>query len=273
MKRIAITGIFIAILLQANGQEARRVVSLAASITKNLYLLDAGDHLVGCTRYCVTGPASSIPVVADAVSVNMERVALLRPDVVLASGLTHPRIVSGLERMGIKVVRLGQPKDFDEICLQLEQLGELTGTLDRARAINRACRERLEVVEKRVAARKGEARPRVFFQVGADPLFTALAGTFMHDYITRAGGENIAARLDNGIVSREFVLLSAPDVILITAMGIAGDEQVKKWRAITSLPATRSGRVYLIDDTICSPTPVTFTEGVEEIARLVHSLP
>jgi iron complex transport system substrate-binding protein len=269
MKRIVITGILLALLLPAGGQEARRVVSLAASITKNLCLLGARDRLVGCTRYCDPGAGDSIPVVADALSVNMERVALLRPDVVLVSGLTHPRVVSGLERLNLKVTRLGQPRDFDEICRQLEELGAITGQRDRAAAINSACRARLAAVDTLVAAR-GEPRPRVFFQIGAAPLFTALRGTFMHDYITRAGGENIAAALDNGIVSREFVLLEAPDVILITAMGTASDEQARAWRKSTSLPAVRHRRVFLLDDEICSPTPVTFVEAVEEIARLIQ---
>lgn len=258
-------------LLAASGQEARRVVSLAASITKNIYLLGAGERLVGCTRYCATDPADSVAVVADAVSVNMERVVLLRPDIVLLSGLTHPRIVEGLERAGLKTRRLDQPRDFDEICSQLELLGEITGNPERARHINKECRERLDIVARRATER--EERPRVFFQIGADPLFTALPNTFMDDYITRAGGVNIAANLDNGIVSREFVLLAAPDAILITAMGIAGDEQVERWNKSAALPAVRSRRVFTINDSLCSPTPVTFAGGVEEIFRLIHRHP
>ncbi|MDR0765309.1 MAG: ABC transporter substrate-binding protein [Odoribacteraceae bacterium] len=273
MQKITFSTLFLLLyLLPASGQEARRIVSLAASITKNIYLLGAGDRLAGCTRYCVTDPADSVVVVADAVNVNMERVVLLRPDIVLVSGLTHPRIVSGLERAGVKTRRLDLPRDFDEICRQLDTLGAITGNARRAAEINRACRERLAVVEERLAGLPG-ARPRVFFQLGADPLFTALPGTFMDDYIARAGGENIAARLDNGIVSREFVLVAAPDAILVTAMGMTGDEQVRQWRKIAALPAVRSGRVFVVDDSVCSPTPVTFAGVVEEISRLIHPVP
>lgn len=260
------------LLLPASGQESCRVVSLAPSITKNLYLLGAGDCLVGCTRYCVTAPGETIAIVADAVNVNMERVALLRPTVVLASGLTHPRIVSGLERLGLKVTRLDQPRDFDEICSQLEILGDITGKQDVAVRVNRESRARVQVIEQQVSARRAPP-PRVFFQIGDDPLFTALPGTFMHDYIVRAGGENIAGQLSEGIVSREFVLLAVPDVILVTAMGTTGDEQVKRWQEIPSLPAVRSGRVYPVDDSICSPTPAAFAEAVEAIARLIHPAP
>jgi iron complex transport system substrate-binding protein len=271
MKKIIITGLLLLALLAAGAQEARRIVSLAANITKNLYLLGAGDRLVGCTRYCETDPADSIPVVADAVNVNMERVVRAHPDVVLVSGLTHPRIVSGLERLGLKTVRLDQPRDFEEVCQQLELLGEYAGKRELAARINQECRERMRAIGERVATQEG--RPKVFFQIGADPLFTALPGTFMDDYITRAGGVNVAAGLDNGIVSREFVVRAAPDVILITAMGIAGDGQAAKWREIPSLPAVRSGRMFTLDDAICSPTPVTFAEAVEEIVRLMHPAP
>ncbi|MDR1414349.1 MAG: ABC transporter substrate-binding protein [Odoribacteraceae bacterium] len=269
MKKIIFTALFLLTLLATGVAEARRIVSLSANITKNLYLLGAGDRLVGCTRYCETDPADAVPVIADALSVNMERVALSRPDVVLASGLTHPRIVSGLERLGLKVTHLNQPCDFEEICHQLELLGELTGKQEVAAEINRASRERIEATARRVAA--FASRPAVFFQIGADPLFTALPGTFMHDYIVRAGGRNIAEGLSNGVVSREFVARSAPDAILITAMGTAGDRQEATWRAIGSLPASRAGRIFTLDDSICSPTPMIFAETVEQIANLIHA--
>ena len=252
-------------LLPGCAQEAQRIVSLASSITKNLYLLEAQGRIVGCTRYCETDPADSIPIIADAVNVNMEQVLQLRPDIVLASGLTHPRILEGLKRLGIHTLRLNQPVHFEEICQQLEQLGELSGKKELAMQINRECRERLQKVQERIPKR----RPTVFFQLGANPLFTALPNTFMDDYIRLSGGINLASGLNNGMVSKEFVLLKNPDVIFITAMGVLTQEQKKEWQKITALTAVKKDRIFLLDDSVCSPTPIVFVETVEEMAHLM----
>ena len=246
--------------------QVRRIVSLASSITKNLYLLGAQGRIVGCTRYCETDPADSIPVIADAVNVNLEQVLQLRPDIVLASGLTHPRILEGLKRLGIHTLRLNQPTHFEDICQQLEQLGELSGKKELAMQINRECRERLQKVQERIPEGK---RPTVFFQLGADPLFTALPNTFMDDYIRLSGGINLASGLNNGMVSKEFVLLKNPDVIFITAMGLLTQAQKKEWQKITALTAVKKDRIFLLDDSVCSPTPIIFVETVEEMARLM----
>ena len=45
-------------------QESKRIVSLAPSITQNLYLIEAQGQIVGCTRFCLTEAKDSIPVVA-----------------------------------------------------------------------------------------------------------------------------------------------------------------------------------------------------------------
>lgn len=256
-------------IFPASGREARRIVSLAASVTKNIYLLGGEDRLAGCTRFCETAPADSIPVVGDAVNINLEKIALLRPDLVIAGGLTHPNTLKALEKLGIRTVRLFQPADFEEVCAQLLQLGYFTGKEEEARRINRESEARLRKVAASVPAGK---RPKVFFQIGRDPLFTALPDTFMHDYIVRAGGENIAGDLTNGMVSREFVLLRNPDVILITAMGEGTADEARGWQNIQSLSAVKNKQIHLFGDEICSPTPVVFAETVEKIAAILQTV-
>lgn len=250
-------------------QKAARIVSLGASVTKNIYLLKGEDCLVGCTQFCATDPADSIPVVADAVNINLEKIALLEPDLVIATGLTHPRTIDALERIGVRTVRLNQPRNFEEICEQLDQLGEYTGRKEVAYHINEDCRRRMKLVEQQWSA-MGQ-RPKVFMQIGADPLFTALDNTFMHDYIVQAGGENIAGGMTNGIVTREFVLMQDPDVIIITAMGVLTEEEKKNWEKITNLKAVKNKRILVFDDGICSPTPIVFVETVEEMIRTIGS--
>lgn len=245
-----------------------RIVSLAASITQNLYLIGANKDIVGCTRFCITQPEDSIPVVADAVNVNLEKIAALRPDIVLAAGLTSPRVLESLERIGIKTMRLPQPQDFEEICQQCLKLGEISGNRERAGAVVSRSKEKLAELRERIAH---TGTPKVFMEIGCNPLYAAIPGSFMHDYIVQAGGRNIAEGLDNATTSKEFVVLQNPDVIFVVGMGIVGDEEIAAWKSIRSLNATRYDKVIPLDQYICSPTPETFVETVGEIIGYLHT--
>ena len=266
MQKFILLFILLITAITGYSQKHKRIVSLAASITQNLYLLGANEDIVGCTRFCITEPTDSIPVVADAVSVNMEKIVALQPDIVLASGLTPPKVLEGFERMGIKTKRLNQPKNFEEICQQFITLGEISGKADKAEATVKECKARLENLKKGINFNNP---PKVFMEIGCDPLFSALPGSFMHDYIQQTGGVNIAQDLDNAMVSKEFVLLQNPDIIFVVGMGIVGENEITKWKEIKSLNAVKNNKIFPLDQYICSPTPVTFVETVEELIQLM----
>jgi len=64
----------------------RRIVSLVPSDTLNVFALGAGDRLVGRTRYCVAPEqAQQVPVVGGTKDVDVDAVARLEPDLVLAN--------------------------------------------------------------------------------------------------------------------------------------------------------------------------------------------
>ena len=61
-----------------------RIVSLVPSETANLFALGAGDRLVGATDYCVEPEAArALPRVGGPKDADIERIAALKPDLVL----------------------------------------------------------------------------------------------------------------------------------------------------------------------------------------------
>jgi len=268
MKRIVLLGLGLSLFFGMQAGERKRIVSLAASITQNLYLLGANEQVVGCTRFCPTQPEDSITVVADAVNVNMEKIVEMRPDIVLASTLTPPKVLDGLKRMGITTRRLPEPRNFEEICQQFLSLGKLSGREEAAKTIVIHSRSRLDSLKARVSNRKPL---KVFMEIGCNPLYTALPTSFMHDYIQQVGGKNIAQELDKAIVSKEFVVLQNPDVIFIVGMGIVGEEEMAKWKTLKDLQAVKTNRIFSLDSYICSPTPETFVETVERLIQLMYN--
>lgn len=268
MKKIVFLSILLIVCLFSQAQEAKRIVSLVPWMTKSLYLMGEQGRLVGCTNYCPVEATDKIPVVATAVNVNIEKVLMLKPDLVFASSLIKPEILDNLKKLGIKVEFMPYPKSFDEICTDFTRVGELVGQQAKARSIVAQQRDRIAKIKTKIPAGK---HPKMFIQIGAKPLFCAVPQTFMDDFITFSGGTNIASELKSGGVTREYVLTQNPDIIFIVTMGIVAEEERDTWLNYPSVSASKSKQVFILDaDKTCSPTPVLFVDALEEIIRLSY---
>ena len=245
-----------------------RIVSLAPSLTKNLYFLEAQEKLAGITSFCVE--IDNAAIVASAIAPNIERIVALQPDLVLVAGtLTSPESIATLRRFGIQVEGFDTADSFDEICEQFLRLGELIGRKEKAKRIVSESRERVEIVSAKMSEKWQEA-PNMFFQIGTNPLFTVLPNTFMDDYIRLLGGQNIAENLTRGTIGREFVIAQNPDFIFIAIMGGMSEEEKNVWNRHSQMSAARNERIFIIDpDIACLPTPVTFAETMEILYKLI----
>ena len=254
--------------LAVQAQQAKRIVSLVPWVTKSLYLMGEQGRLVGCTSFCPVEASDHIPVVANAMNVNIEKTFTLKPDVVIASSLNKPETIENLRKLGIKVVLQPYPESFDEICTYFIQIGELVGQGVKAKTIVDQQNVRLAKLKASIPSGK---TPNVFVQIGAKPLFCAVPGTFMEDFIRFSGGKNSASELKLGSVTREYVLKQNPDVIFIVTMGIVAQEEKDTWLAYQSLSASKSKKIFILDaDKTCSPTPILFVDALEEMIRLMY---
>ncbi len=264
---------FILILLlvcqiTGSGQEAKRIVSLVPWVTKSLYLIDEQKRLVGCTSYCPVIISDHIPIVASAVSVSIEKVLTLKPDLVFASSLTKPETIDNLKNLGIKVAFQAYPKSFEEICTYFIQIGEMVGQSAKAKETVNQQKARLLKLKAGIPSGKP---PQVFIQIGAKPLFCAVPNTFMEDFIQFSGGKNIAANLKTGSITREYVLKQNPDVIFIVTMGIVAQEEKDTWLDYSALSASKNKKIFILDaDKTCSPTPILFVDALEEMIKLMY---
>ncbi|MEW6077135.1 MAG: ABC transporter substrate-binding protein [Thermodesulfobacteriota bacterium] len=258
--------------LPAEAEPPRRIVSLGPVITEMIYLLGAEDSLIADTVYCnVPEAAREKTKIGNIIQVDVEKIISLAPDIVLANPLDSAKQLDTLRKMGIRVVQFDNPATFDKICAMMDELGRLLGREDQARAVIAEAKAAVDTV----VSRTRRLPPRkVFIQIGMNPLHTSPEGTFIHEYITFSGGINVAAHEKSGNYSREKVLETNPDVILISGMGTdtAGAEQEKRtWLNYSSLNAARTGEVHVIDSEIlCSPTPVSFADALAYVAALIH---
>ena len=253
---------------EQNKSDSLQIVTLTPSITKQLLLLGVEDYVIGHTSYCPSEKLDNSELVASATEVNIEKIALLEPDVVLVSTLTKKKVIDNLRKLGIKVKYMDMPKSFDEICEQMIKLGEIVEKEEKALSIVKKQRTKLDSMQNTIP--EGE-KLKFFIEIGANPLYAATSESFMHDYIRFANGENIAAGLKSGTMSRESVLAKNPDVIVIVTMGIVGKEEKDIWEDYPNLNASKKDNIFVIDsDKASSPTPISFTSVVGEIIELVY---
>jgi len=247
----------------------QRIISLGPSLTEELFLLGVQDKIVGVTTYCQRPPeVKAKKKVGTVVEVNVERIMSLKPDLVLATSLTNPKQAKKLKSLGIRVVNFPEAGNFSQICERFLELAKMVGREKEARDIIEKAKSRVGSVRQKA---KGLPKPKVFIQVGARPLVTVTVDSFIHSLIEFAGGINIVSGAKSGLYSREEVLKQNPEVIIIVTMGIVGEEEKGVWERYKTLQAAKKKRVCIIgSDKVCSPTPISFVDVLEEMFELLH---
>ncbi len=250
------------------GAPPSRVITLAPHLAELVYAAGGGERLAGVTSYTDYPPeAAALPRIGDAFRVDLERIAVIDPDLILAWAEGTPQaLVARLRELGypLLVIRTGGVAD---IAAAIRRIGE---RLDTAAAADRAAREFLLQLEAAVAGH-AEARPlRVFYQVASRPLYTVNGSHFISELIRRCGGRNVFADLGElaPVVTVESVLSRNPEVILAPG---AGPGVLERWQAWDSVTAVRAGNLLTVPaDTLARPSP-RLVAGARDICAALES--
>ena len=249
-----------------------RIISLSPSITEILFSLGLEEQIVGVSNHSdFPSQALAKPRVGSYINPSVERTISLNPDLIVATAAGNPReFVERMESLGLSVYTVF-PKDFDGILRSISHIATVTGREYRGTRVVREMRQRKERI---LQLTHGRSKPRVFFQIGKEPIVTVGNGSFADDLISLAGGQNIAGAESTKYprYSIEEILVKAPDVIIITSMnpGANSQELAQQWNRWNTIPAVRGGRVFVIDsDLVDLPSP-RIIDGLEAIAGILH---
>jgi iron complex transport system substrate-binding protein len=247
---------------------ARRIVSLAPHITEQLFAIGAGSSIVGTTDYAdYPAEARDIPRVARAHSVDLERIAALRPDLVVLWGSGFPPgVTASVRRLGFPVF-ISEPRTLDDVALSLKALGVLTGR-DGARASD-AFRGKIAGLRARYANRSAV---RVFYQVWASPLMTLSGRHVTSEAIALCSGRNVFAQLAPIApqVSIEAVLAADPQAIVTAEPGGTASGSLAMWLHYPALSATRLGQLYTLDADRINRHGPRLAEEIEALCEVIE---
>ena len=225
---------------------AQRIVSLAPHLTELAFAAGAGARLVGvATHSDFPAAARSVAQIGDAARVDIERIAMLRPDLVLAwkSG-NQAGDVETLERLG-QVVFVTEPARLTDIPRLLRAIGALAAT---APAAERAAATFEQGIMALRAQYAGARRLRVFYEVWHRPLITVNGAHMISDVIALCGGENVFARASTltPTVSLEAVAAVRPEVIVGGTRPGGEEAFARDWRAVV-IGMLRELPVFYVD--------------------------
>lgn len=249
---------------------ARRIVSLAPHVTELLYAAGAGDRLVGTVEYSnYPEAARRLPSVGGYSAVNLEAVAALKPDLVIAwaSGNSDARL-ERLAALGIPIF-VSESHDLADVARSIETFGRLAGSEAAANRAARAFTARGEALAARYAARPAVT---VFYQVWDRPLMTVNGAHLISDVMALCGGRNVFASLPHlaATVSVEGVLAANPEVIVASGMGEERPEWLDQWRRWPGLTAAVRGNLYFIPPDLLQRHGPRILDGAEQLCAALE---
>jgi iron complex transport system substrate-binding protein len=253
-----------------------RIVCLTEETTETLYLLGQGDRVVGVSGYTVRPPEARLkPKVSAFINAKFDKIAALKPDLVLAFSDLQADLCAELVRRGMNVVVFNQ-RSVAEILQMIAMLGGLVGC--QAAAEQLADRLSADLDRIRAAAMQFERRPRVFFEEWDAPLISGIR--WVEELVEIAGGALLFPELAHAALARDRIVDPAevarrdPEVIFASWCG----KKVKKatiqgrpgWDATS---AVRNDRIFEIKSTyILQPGPASLTDGVEQMHAILKTL-
>ena len=242
----------------------QRIVTMAPSVVELLFAVGAGGRVVGVGDYCFHPPeAKRLPRVGGEYNPSLERMLALQPDLLIVQGKAE-KTEAFCRHNAIRILHVNTDT-LATLRSGLHELGRAVGLDAEADRLAARIQAELAAVASRVA---GQPRPSVFLCMNHSPgslrgLSTAHGTSLLSELLDIAGGENVLGDIDLAYppVSKEQLLQREPEVILDLHPGEELSDEARRqlladWQAAASLPAVRTGRIYVLtDDSLLVPGP------------------
>ena len=258
-----------------------RIVSLTCSNTEIVCHLGLADQLVGVDDHS-DFPAdviAGLPRVGPDLQIDVDRVAELEPDIVLAS-LTvpgHEKVVDSLRAAGLPFVAPA-PMSVEDIARDLRELGQLLQVPERGRRAAESFESDIADVARRVAS--GDVpvdRPRVMIQWWPKPVIVPGGRSWAQDLLDLVGARNV---IEEDVESRplEEAELRDLDVELIVLAwcgveaGKVRPDVVIDHPLLASTKAVRDGNVACVPEAWLGRPSHRLVHGARALADLVETV-
>ena len=248
---------------------ARRVISLGPHLTELAFAAGGGDALVGAIRFSDHPEAArALPIVGDAHAIDFERIAQLKPDLVLVwdSGLNE-RHKARLRSLGLALYE-SEIRKAQGIPDTLRRLGTLLGRADSAEAAARRFETQWQALAERY---RGKPPVRVFWQLWHEPLMTINREHLISEAMRACGGVNVFADLPllTPTVSWEAAVATDPQLIATSGRRQDAERDLTPWQRFANVAAVKHRRYASIDGDLIGRMGPRFVDGAAALCEAI----
>jgi len=242
----------------------KRIVSLSPSLTAEVIDLESENLLVGVTSY--HPPLSQkIDIVGTYVRPNLEKIILLKPDVVLFSNEDNSvQMTEMLNATGIRTEVFKRNENFNAICNNYLKLGQIIGKKDLAE-------KKIRLYKSQNTRFKTDKNFTVAFFLSIKPFIGASNNSYIGRIIEESGAKNILGTIDSPypVVSVEHLVTLNPDIFITTSRNYK--EELKS--IITDFPElgfVKNNSIYLVkSDLVCYYTPQNYINSAVKFRKIL----
>lgn len=271
-----------------------RIVSLACSNTEIVCALGCADLLVGVDDHSdfPEDVVARLPKVGPDLEIDVEAVAALEPDLVLAT-LTvpgHEKVVERLEAAGLPFLA-PEPVSLEDVYRDIHDIGARLGVPERATELVSRMRAEIGAAppdgESPGAPPDGDSprsppssagRPTIMIQWWPKPVITPGRRSWATDVVWAAGGRALLADEDHKSrpMTDDEVAELAPDAVVLSWCGVHPDKYRpdvvlgnERWQA---LDFVRAERVFCVGEPYLGRPGPRLVEGVRQMREVVRAV-
>lgn len=258
-------------------EKPERVVAVSTSAVETLFAL--GVTPVGRPETATYPPeAQQVEAFGTSYQPNLERIAAMRPDLIIADAVIQAQLVPSLEGVGAPVVAINF-SGVERVIESLRTVGRLVGVPEKGEELAAQIEERIASATRNLPAQ----RPTVVAIIAAGPeqYFAAKPSSYIGTIIEALGAKNIVSE-DEPVgrvagytnLSQERLVQANPDaIIFINPVPGAPplSQTLRNNSAWANLKAFQEGRIFDADPAIYvqSPGPRVVL-AIDELAKLFY---
>ena len=263
MRKFLFLVLLIFLLSSNTFAEYNRIISLAPSATESLYELGIDEELVANTVYCSDGNFKKEKI-GTVTEPNIEKIVSLKPDLIIATKEgNYKTVIDKLIRLKLTVYVMEPYSNFEDVCINFQKLADYLDRSDTAKEIINNVKDEISELDSKT---KNTNKEKIFWEVGANPIFTVGKQSFVNEYNKFINGTNIFEYIDMRYpnISVESVIEKNPDIIMLVNMGDVSDQEIAKWKKYKNITAVKNNKIYLLEaNDIFTPTPKRFLNGIK----------
>ncbi|SDJ89617.1 cobalamin-binding protein [Sediminibacillus albus] len=258
-----------------------RVISICPSNTELLDYLGKIDHLIAVDDFSdYPDSVNKLPRLGPDLSIDMEKVAALEPDLVLAS-LSVPGMESNIKALEEKKLPflVLNPNTLEEIAEDLRTVAEALG--DKDLGDEKAGQFRQEVHFYEAAADKRSQRFSLYWEWWPKPIFTPGRKNWLTEISRLSGGWNIFETEDAASIQTDWedVRKRNPEHICMVWVGVEEKkmrpELIRKRPGWENVDAVKKDNIHILPESLfCRPSPrlLVGLDKLEQVLKKNSSL-